>query len=53
MPEIEEGDLMKLLEHTKTQVIYFKQLQEASPSRKLNAAIKKLEVRAAVLEELV
>lgn len=43
----------ELLEHTKTQVKYFKQLQEASPSRKLNAEIKKLEIREKVLEELV
>ena len=53
MTEIEEGDLMKLLEHTRTQVKYFKQLQEANPSRKLNVEINKLKVRVAVLEELV
>jgi heme oxygenase len=46
-------DIAKFLEHTKTQVKYFKQLQEASPNRKLNAEIKKLEIRAKVLEELV
>jgi hypothetical protein len=45
--------IAKLLEHTQTQVIYFKELQEASPNRKLNAEIKKLEIRAKVLEGLV
>jgi hypothetical protein len=45
--------ISKLFEHTKTQVKYFKHLQEASPNRKLNAEIKKLEIRAKVLEELV
>ena len=43
----------ELLEHTRTQLKYFKTLQEASPSRKLNAMIKKLEVREKLLEELV
>jgi len=43
----------KLLGHTQAQVKYFKQLHEANPSRKLNAMIKKLEVRAKVLEELI
>jgi hypothetical protein len=46
-------NIPKLLEHTRTQVKYFKQLQEASPSRKLNVEIKKLEVREKLLEELV
>jgi hypothetical protein len=45
--------IQKLLEHTRTQIKYFKQLQESNPSRKLNAEIKKLEVRAAVLDGLV
>jgi hypothetical protein len=45
--------ISELLEHTKTQVIYFKELQEASPNRKLNAEIKKLEIQAKVLEGLV
>lgn len=46
-------NILKLLEHTKTQVKYFEQLQEASPDRKLNAEIKKLKVRENVLKELV
>jgi len=45
--------IQNLLEHTQTQIKYFKELQEASPSRKLNSEIKKLEVRAAVLNALV
>jgi hypothetical protein len=45
--------IQKLLEHTRTQVKYFKLLQEASPSRKLNAEIKKLEIREKVLDGLV
>jgi len=47
------GHIQELLEHTRTQIKYFKELQEASPSRKLNVEIKKLEVRAALLEALV
>jgi hypothetical protein len=43
----------KLLKHTRTQIKYFKQLQDASPSRKLNTMIKKLEIREKVLDELV
>jgi hypothetical protein len=43
----------ELLEHTKTQVKYFKELQEANPSRKLNIMIGKLELREKLLEELV
>ena len=46
-------NIPKLLEHTRTQVKYFKQLQEANPSRKLNAEIKKLEIREKVLDGLV
>lgn len=43
----------ELLEHTHTQIKYFRKLQEAAPDRKLNAEIKKLEIRAAVLDGLV
>ena len=45
--------VQKLLEHTRVQIEYFKQLQEASPDRNLNAEIKKLKVRENVLKELV
>jgi hypothetical protein len=46
-------NILQLLEHTQVQVRYFKELQDASPNRKLNVEIKKLKLRAKVLEELV
>ena len=46
-------NILKLLEHTHTQIKYFRKLQEAAPDRKLNAEIKKLKVRENVLKELV
>jgi hypothetical protein len=45
--------LPELLNHARTQIKYFKQLQEANPNRKLNVEIKKLEVREKLLAELV
>ena len=46
-------NIPELLKHTRTQIKYFKQLQEANPSRKLNSMVKKLEIREKVLDGLV